>query len=307
MGAELASTFYAMGYANSIASEMERNRADVLILTPEEFISILQDRVKGNPLLEANVRKELAQTSFGQYWNQTLNTNINQPFVIPVAQATNDAVNLAKTIYALGVIGATCYVKTHNGKPYLIFKGDAKLRNLLKGTRYLANNPQILQLGLGMQGLKQVAKGGFILGIVVSAGVEISDFVLNDQKTMYDLVGGIGVEAVKGGITAVLAFGAGALATGVGIAILPLGAMLAVALIVGVGLNYLDDTFEIKKNVSVALKAAASKLDQGTYWVREETLRTLQNIGNVARKDEATLRQLDNWLMQTIKQFMRYR
>jgi hypothetical protein len=307
MGAELASTFYAMGYANSIASEMERNRADVLILTPEEFISILQDRVKGNPLLEAEVRKALAQTSFGQYWNQTFYGNVNQPFVIPVAQAGNDAINLAKTIYALGVLGATCYVKTHNGKPYLIFKGDAKLRNLLKGTRYLANNPQILQLGLGMQGLKQVAKGGFILGIVVSAGVEISDFVLNDQKTMYDLVGGIGVEAVKGGVSALVALGAGAALALTGIAVLPIAGMLGVALLVGIGLNALDDTFEVKKRVSNALKLAGEGLSEGLYKVNEVHLQHFESLKKILRRDESMMRQLDSAFKNAIQRLVGWR
>ncbi len=302
MSASIASTFYTMGYANSIASDMEANRADVLVLTPEEFLSILQDRVKGNALFEANVRKELAQTSLGKYWNQTLYPNINQPATVPISEAVNDALRFAKAMIALGAVGTICYAKAHNGKTYLIFKGDAKLRNLLKGTRYLANNPRILQLGLGMQGVKQVAKGGFILGLVVDAGIEITDFILNDQKTMYDLVGGIGVEVVKGGVASLVAYGVGlGIATVTGVAVLPILGMLGIALAVGYGLNLLDDTFEIKKRVSAALSAVPKDLAAGIYTIHEGSIQMLRMLGNASVKDEATLRRLDVLMRQAIR------
>jgi hypothetical protein len=65
---------------------------------------------------------------------------------------------------------------------------------LLQGTRFLAANPRMVQMGLGTSSLQNVAKGGFLL--VVGAGIETLDFIFNDEKTMNDLVGGIWVVGV---------------------------------------------------------------------------------------------------------------
>ena len=198
-----------------------------------------------------------------------------------------------------------CNLKTHNGQSYLIFKGRAGLRNVLQGTRYLASNPQIIQLGLGIQGAKNVAKGGFILGIVVATGIEITDFMLNDQKTMYDLVGGIGVEAVKGGLAALVAYGAGALVgSAITVAVLPLGVMLFAALIVSSGLNYLDDSYQIKSKVIAALKAMPENLSEGIYTIRAESLSQLGALKNIVNKDTATLRRFDQMVKMAITQLM---
>ena len=193
----------------------------------------------------------------------------------------------------------------NNGQSYLIFKGRAGLRNVLQGTRYLASNPQIIQLGLGIQGAKNVAKGGFILGIVVATGIEITDFMLNDQKTMYDLVGGIGVEAVKGGLAALVAYGAGALVgSAITVAVLPLGVMLFAALIVSSGLNYLDDSYQIKSKVIAALKAMPENLSEGIYTIRAESLSQLGALKNIVNKDTATLRRFDQMVKMAITQLM---
>ena len=176
---------------------------------------------------------------------------------------------------------------------------------MLQGTRYLASNPQIIQLGLGIQGAKNVAKGGFILGIVVATGIEITEFILNDQKTMYDLVGSVGVEAVKGGLAALVAYGAGALVgSAITVAVLPLGVMLFAALIVSSGLNYLDDSYQIKSKVIAALKAMPENLSEGIYTIRAESLSQLGALKNIVNKDTATLRRFDQMVKMAITQLM---
>jgi hypothetical protein len=204
----LMSTYAPPAFATSLAAQMESNRAEVLVMTPEQVMSVLQDRCKGQPVREQDVRKALGNTVFGRYWNHTFYPNVNQPMVLPTGQVGVDLYTLIRAFYALGVVCTECYTKVQNGREYIIFKGRAGLRNLLQGTRYLASNPQILQLGLGVKGLQNVAKGGFILGLVVTAGIEITDFLFNDQKTLTQLVGSIGYEAVKSD-AAGLAYGRG--------------------------------------------------------------------------------------------------
>ncbi len=254
-----------------LQQKMQQNRADILVLSPEQYMTILQDKAAKNPALAETLRKQLAGSSFGKYWQATFNVNANQPAVIPVSQAAVDAMLITKTMQALGWAGVTTYIKSGATGSYIILKGYAAHRDaMLQGTRFADSNPKMIQMGLGMQGLKGVAKGGFLLGIVVAAGMESLDYIFNDEKTMYDLVGGIGVEAVKGGLAAAigLAFAgtlaaAGAITTIVAVA--PLILMAVVVFVAGWGLNELDARYKIKESVIAALKKVPEEASAGIY------------------------------------------
>jgi hypothetical protein len=247
---------------------MQQNRADLLIISPEQFMSIVQDKAVKNPVLSETLRKQLAGSEFGKYWQTTFNVNANNPVVIPVSQAATDVMLITKTMQALGWAGVTSYIKVMpNGNSVIILKGYAAHRDaMLQGTRLLDSNPKMIQMGLGMQGLKSVAKGGFQLGILIATGMEVLDYIFNDQKTMLDLVGGIGVEAVKGGLAAAFGLVAAGLIGGVtAVAVTPLVIMAFVVLISSVALNMLDNHFKIKEKVVSALKEASENAALGMY------------------------------------------
>ena len=120
----------------------------------------------------------------------------------------------------------------------------------------------MIQMGLGMRGATSVAKGSFMLGLIVSVGIESIDFILDDEKTMYDLVGAIGVEAVKGGLAvAVGLLAAKGIAMAVGVAILPLITVAIIVGGVGIYLNWLDNTYNIKAAVIAALKETSANVN----------------------------------------------
>ncbi|AVS77458.1 hypothetical protein C8234_04770 [Paracidovorax avenae] len=269
MSAELAATFFNMGYAQSVAQSMEQNRVDVLVLTQGQYMGILQDKARNNPALEFNLRKILASSTFGQYWQHTFSPNASEPWVGPAAQGANDAIAITRTLNAIGMSGITSYVKTTATGTYIIIKGYSARRSAtLQGTRYLATHPKMIQLGLGMKSLQGIAKGGFMLGVVVSSGIELMDFMFNNEKTMYDLVGGIGVEAVKGGLGALVAYSAAAMAASVtAVAVMPLMVMALVAVGAGFGLNHLDSHYAIKGQVIAGLKMLPEHTAQGLYYI----------------------------------------
>jgi hypothetical protein len=266
-----------------MAEQMETNRVEALVITPEDFMSILQDKAKASPAAAQAILKALQGSVFAQYWKQEFYPNVNQPAVIPVGQAGADIATLRKAFSALGVIGTESYTKTVNGRAYFILKGRPGLRNTLTGTRFLLTNPKIVQLGLGAQGLKHVAKGGFILGLVVTTGFEVADYILNDEKTMMDLVGSIGYEAVKSGVVVGLAYGAGLLAGAMSsVAVVPMVGMFVMALAFGYGLNKLDSQFDVKSKVLKTFKALPAKLEQGVYQLQQDGLPTLEQIKRAA-------------------------
>jgi hypothetical protein len=300
MSASIAATFYNIGYAQTVAQSMEKNQVDVLVLTPNQYMSILQDKAKNNPHLEYTLRKILGSSIFGQYWTKTFSPNASHPLVGPLSQFPNDVVMITKTLNAIGMSGITSYIKHSGNKTYIIIKGHAANRSsVLQGTRYLATHPQMIQLGLGMKGVGNVAKGGFILGLVVSSGIEVMDFIFNDEKTMYDLVGGIGVEAVKGGLAGLLAYSVAAgigMITGV-VAIAPLVVMAVAAFGFGVAINYADNTLGIKSKVIEILKAVPDDASQGLYYIKETATSWEEKILNsVQQKKIGAGRAIDNGL-----------
>lgn len=247
---------YTKAFDMHITRAMEHKQVDVLVLTPQEYVGILEDKARQDPRLAAKLHAILAQSPLGKYWAQTASPNAGQPWVAPAALMVNDAYLVTKTLIALGIAGAGSYVKSTAQGTYIIIKGYPGLRrNLLQGTRYLASNPQMIQMGLGMRGLQNVAKGGFMLSIVVAAGIETLDFIFNDEKTMHDLVGGIGVEAVKAGLATMVGLGAGVMAGAVtAIAVAPLVTMAVAVLFAGTLLNQADQKHLIKQKVINALK-----------------------------------------------------
>lgn len=195
--------------------------------------------------------------------------------------------------------GITSYVKTSATGTYIIIKGYSIRRSsALQGTRYLATNPKMLQLGLGIKSLQGIAKGGFILGVVVSTGIELMDFMFNNEKTMYDLVGGIGVEAVKGGLGALLAY---TVAAGFGlvttVAVTPLVVMAIAAVGFGVLINAADKEYDIKGKTIAALKTLPDSTAQGLYYIKTETTSWKESLINVAQqKANATGQSFDRAL-----------
>ncbi|WP_310637329.1 hypothetical protein [Delftia acidovorans] len=267
MPASIAATFYQIGYADMLARQMEQKQIDAIVLTPQEYADILSDKARNNPRPAATLHAMLAHSALGRYWTHTASPNAGKPWVAPASLMVSDAYLITKTLIALGLAGARSYIKTTATGTYIIITGYAGLRRqLLQGTRFLAANPRMVQMGLGIRGLQNVAKGGFLLSLVVGTGIETLDFIFNDEKTMHDLVGGIGVEAVKAGLATMIAISAGALTASVTtLVIFPLGAMALAIFATGALLNYTDQRWKIKQNVITALKSVNNEKAPGIY------------------------------------------
>jgi hypothetical protein len=243
--------------------------AQAIVLTLPDFVSILQDKAKNNPSVDADLRKALAGSWLGKQWNETVYKNLDDvAWTTPVSQAAVDVMLISKAVYALRITGLKSYVKTAaNGKPVIIITGYAAQRNaLLQGTRFLASHPKMIKIGLGMKGVGKAARSGFHLGLVISIGIESLDFMLNDERTMYDLVGAIGIEAVKGGLAVAVGVGLAKAAAGtITLVVAPLMVLAVTVVFASIFLNALDNHFQLKEKLIEALKESGTAFEKQAH------------------------------------------
>jgi hypothetical protein len=67
-----------------------------------------------------------------------------------------------------------------------------------------------------------------------------------------------------------------------GVAVAPLGIMFGAVLIIGIGLNLLDNHFEVKNKVLATFKALPAKFEQGVYRLQQDGLPTLEQMKRAA-------------------------
>ncbi len=160
----------------------------------------------------------------------------------------------------------TQYRVSHaNGKAYIIFKGNARLRETLKGTRYLASNPKVLSLALTQSGVKNTLTKGFIFSLVFSVGFNGLDVVMNDEKTWHNFVAGVTVDMAVTITSAGLTWGAvtvlGAFFGGLAIGPVLIVGIVGFALALGLG--------HVAQNSQLADKLA-DKLLKAEDYVRSQ-------------------------------------
>ncbi len=166
-----------------------------------------------------------------------------------------DAYQVAK---GLGGLGVTAYVKETNGKDYVIIKNYKKYKKTLAaGNRWRANNPQVVQLGLGAKNMaRRMLKVGFVVDIVFSIAFNAVDVFMRDDRTMYDLFGRSGTDIVKGMLATGVATLAAVIATvTVGVPFLVAGAIFAaVSLGAGWWLDSADNEYHVSDNLVKKMK-----------------------------------------------------
>ncbi len=146
-------------------------------------------------------------------------------------------------------------IKIYKGERYVILKGRAGLRNILKGTRYKAENPKLVDLAIGEVNVLQKVKSdvkGSVLTIVLVSAIDVLDAYLSDDETKKkDLPYTIGVDVVKtlvgsvagAAVSAGFVFAAGLMGiTMVG----ALPVVLAIGAAIGIGM-ILDHYVDTKK------------------------------------------------------------
>lgn len=237
--------------------DMDNNHTEVVILTRQDAnriaadTSMTQQASTQNPWLCPRANGALLDGTWGcaktiysnSYAHQFVNTNWGVPTVL----TAYDAFHINELRRKIGGHGTKIRYTVMNGKEYIIISGRPGLRNILKGTRYLAQNPKIITAGIGKYGAQASAIKGFKISFVVAVGIEVVEWLASNESVMSDLFTGVGVELVKAGIASAIGFavtaGIGALTAS---AVIPAAIGIAFVFVVSYALNVIDNENGIK-------------------------------------------------------------
>lgn len=117
------------------------------------------------------------------------------------------------------------------GRKYIIFKGNHKLRELIKGTRYLASNPVLMKLGIGARAATSLIKGNLLVTVIVSPLVHTYNWIFDPKFGWKDFLKSVSsdlVIAFLAGVAGAVTFAAVAAAVSTAVVALTVGVFVAV-------------------------------------------------------------------------------
>lgn len=238
----------------SWAREINANQHEILMFTPEEIEELIDSR----PSHEHERLKK--------YWQEYKST---PKFAADYGAAFVDSVALKRLFWDLGGFpkGAKIKVveKITRGQRFVIISGYAGLRKRLTGTRYLAANPKVVQMGLGRLGARNAIVSGGKLTIIALAAFRFIDYLLTDEQTLAFLIGTFATDVVKAGAAMAASWGAVIVAGKVGLtlAIGPLAVAVIFGFFAGYILSDLDERHQLTAKLVNSIEVLALRLESG--------------------------------------------
>ncbi|MBB1437339.1 hypothetical protein H5202_01390 [Shewanella sp. SG41-4] len=270
-----------------LAKALSENEYQLVQMNSAEFIElyISHKQKQGMTRTDAveNIGIVISQSSLlgKQYWNKHNAKIKTGSGLIPLMTDIVALSALAIEMKRGGSAFSAFKTVTYSGQPYVVFQGYARLRRDLTGTRYLANNPKIVSLGIGKLGaLKTITKGS-ILTILISGAFYSLEQMMNDTKTWHHFVGGMAVDIAIVSASSLITWAAIGIAGTA--ATLTIGSMLVIV-IVGVALvlvtNLFIDTEYWSDKISQSLSLAEKNLINNEDKLSADTNRLIDDYNH---------------------------
>lgn len=174
---------------------------------------------------------------------------------IGTASGIRDSYKIAE---GLGGLGVAAYTKNIHGQDWVIIKNFRRhAQTLMKGNKWLANNPQVVQAGLGLndlQGAMRYVTFNTGVEIAFSIGINAADYILRDEATLTELGVNTAGDITKGMISLV---GAGIITASIPVSIGVLatgGIFVAVSFGIGKLLGAIDENNGYSKEITKSVE-----------------------------------------------------
>lgn len=161
---------------------LEKDAQHVMLLSLEEAQDVIDDLLKSNAM-------SLATTYAGN-----------------IKDAASGAENIVKLIsykdagkivFTLKGLGVKAIQYSYGGKMYVKITGYPSMRRILNGTRYGANHPRLLELGIGKAGIRAGIISGARFCIWFSACWRLVELIFRSEYDVAAFLGNITMDMAK--------------------------------------------------------------------------------------------------------------
>ena len=195
------------------------------------------------------------QVHRGIEMNDRLKTTVDAD-VIALGQFIQSGGKVARQIKLLGVMGRA-YIKEVKGTKYIIFKGNARLRPDLKGTRYLAENVKVRCFVIGSKDLLKDAAHGVKIAVIAFIVIDIVAEMSSDQPSLASLGVHVGSDVLQAVAASAAGWAAGALILAITPAapvVLVFIVVVAVGFAIGMLLTHYDNKYKLTERAAARMR-----------------------------------------------------
>lgn len=134
-------------------------------------------------------------------------------------------------------------------------------------------------MGIGKVGATTSAKGGGVLAVVIMSSYRITDFVIRDNATLSQLIGGLSMDVAKIATSTAISVAFGVAAAGVTtLALVPLVVVIGVGYGVSKVLDLLDAEYKITEKVVAAIEEMQNNLQRNIEHQKDRLTDTTDDI-----------------------------
>ncbi|AZF13709.1 hypothetical protein [Pseudomonas sp. R3-18-08] len=297
--------------------DIDNNQQEMVVLTLEDANAIIAESNTSSgastqpPVMCSRTQPGMLDGLWGgtqSIYNATLHPTVNTSWATATALGSYDAYNISRLLRDIGGFGTKIRITVKNGKQYVVLTGYPGLRRRLNGTRYGIRNAQLVEMGIGRYGVRGSSIAGFKLSCYVAVGIEVLEWIFNDEAVLSDLFAGIGVELVKAGIATAIGYAA-ALAIGAVFtaAALPVVVGAIVVFAISIGLNVLDNKYGIKDSVKSGMRYAVDNVrllhERATKVTTKDLQRYMEDIATQAAQSilDQAYDETKSWILRKIQ------
>ncbi|WP_421356491.1 hypothetical protein [Pseudocitrobacter faecalis] len=235
---------------------MENNTQYFLLLTIDEAQGIVDDLIG---YTDDFMSYRMGAGNIKDVWDGLRNTTLLMTW--------RDANKICFNLRAL-FIKATPY--RVNGVEYIKISGYPGLRRILNGTRYRANNLQMLEFGIGKRGINSAIINGAKFCIYFSLAWRGLELILKSEYNLIDFLGDISMDTAKLVISSLATFVVWNLLILSPLSIIiTTGLVLSFNILTNVGLNKLDCKLETSLKLKNIIRDAFIEQSLNQYWHRK--------------------------------------
>ena len=248
-----------------LAEEWNDNQADVYVLERDDLVAVWVQEQKRQGRTDSQVKARFEDLVGGTTLTIAADSfQLADDYGATVVATSIDAkvlASLGRDMQRSGNLLGQYKIRPHNGKKYIAFKGNHRLRSVIKGTRYGLKSPTIVKMGIGPDGLKQTAKGGVYVTLFISVGLNSIAWIFDEEFGWKDFLTNVSEDVVKAAIAAVAGYLVGAaIGSLTGMAVFASALGIIVGLAVGVALGDIapNNVRKFAESVSTAFHRSIS-------------------------------------------------